>query len=236
MKRFLAALLCLIAAISLVFLIGCHGWRLGGFHACQSAGIEAIQVEENQVRIRGFYPGSFPQGFQGYHAEQVADTLYVGFRFSGLFGLFQTGDFDIVIPTQGTVTQVVMQTKNSTYPVWPGEYDALPGEGEAGDAGIYVQLQRSDVFRIEWDFLGETGGIKQANGHPLGTTEAIYLDNAIYQTAVNQAQAVPVKLTFLGETGDVIAQGTVNYDPHTPLLTVTLTAKGSLTVNPNQEP
>lgn len=119
MKRILMILLCMAALLAAVVLIGRYGWKLGGFRACESAGIEQVTVEEDQVHIRGFYPGSFPQGFLGYHAEQVDDTLYVGFRFSGLFGLFETGDFDIVIPAEGTVERVVVKTGDSAYPVWP---------------------------------------------------------------------------------------------------------------------
>ena len=48
-----------------------YGWKLGGFNACETAGIEQVNMKEDHVRIRGFYPGSFPTGFLGYHAEQV---------------------------------------------------------------------------------------------------------------------------------------------------------------------
>ncbi|MGN0627878.1 MAG: hypothetical protein ACI4IT_08025, partial [Oscillospiraceae bacterium] len=89
--------------------------------------IEQVNVEENQVRICGFYPGSFPQGFLGYHAEQVDSTLYVSFQFSDLFGFFETGDFDITIPTNGKVTQVVIKTKNNEYPIWSEESSLSEG-------------------------------------------------------------------------------------------------------------
>lgn len=117
-KRIVTALLCIAILLSAIFLIGRYGWRLGGFRVCESAGIEQIDVEEATVRIRGFYPGSFPEGFLGYHAEQVSDILYVGFHFSGLFGIFETGDFDIVIPTDGAVGQVVIKTGEHEYPIW----------------------------------------------------------------------------------------------------------------------
>lgn len=122
-KRLVIALLCIVVLLSAVFLIGRYGWRLGGFRACEGAGIEQVDVGEATVRIRGFYPGSFPKGFLGYHAEQVDDILYVGFRFSGLFGIFETGDFDIVIPTDGTVGQVVIKTGEHEYPIWSSEED-----------------------------------------------------------------------------------------------------------------
>lgn len=124
--RILTVLLCGAVLLIAVFLAGRYGWELGGFRACQSAGIEEIFVEENQVRIRGFYPGSFPQGFIGCHAQQVDSTLYVGFKFSGLFGFFETGDFDISIPTRGTVSQVVVKTGEQEYPIWPAQEEPGP--------------------------------------------------------------------------------------------------------------
>lgn len=116
-KRSLIILLCTAAVLSLVFIAGRYGWKLGGFRFCENAGIEKIEVEEGHVRICGFYPASFPQGFLGYHAEQIGDTLYVGFKFSGLFGIFETGDFDITIPTEGTVNSIFIKSGEHEYPV-----------------------------------------------------------------------------------------------------------------------
>ena len=116
-KRILIVIVSVILLLTAVFLVGRYGWKLGGFQACESAGIEEVTVGENQVHIRGFYPGSFPQGFLGYYAEQADDTLYVGFKFSGLFGIFETGDFDITISTDGTVQKVIIKTKDSEYPL-----------------------------------------------------------------------------------------------------------------------
>lgn len=120
-KRILVILLCIAVFLVAFFLFGRYGWKLGGFQACEGAGIEQVDVEENQVHIRGFYPGSFPQGFLGYYAEQVGDTLYVGFRFGGLFGIFEPGDFDITIPTEGMVTKVVFRSGEEEYRVWSKE-------------------------------------------------------------------------------------------------------------------
>lgn len=121
MKRIVGILLCIVLLLVAIFLIGRYGWKLFGFAACESAGIEQVEVAEDQVHIRGFYPGSFPQGFLGYHAKQVDDTLYVGFRFSGVFGIFETGDFDITIPTEGIVTQVVVKSGEHENTIWSKE-------------------------------------------------------------------------------------------------------------------
>ena len=130
LKKILIFLLCVAAMLVVVFMVGRYGCKLGGFNACETAGIEQIDVEEDHVRICGFYPGSFPRGFLGYHAEQVDHTLYVGFKFSTLFGIFETGDFDITIPTKGTVTQVVIKSSDHEYTIWPQEDEFNISEAE----------------------------------------------------------------------------------------------------------
>lgn len=118
LKNVFIVVLCILVLLSAFFLTGRYGWKLGGFNACETAGIEQVNVEENHVHIRGFYPGSFPTGFLGYHAEQVDNTLYVGFKFSALFGIFETGDFDITIPTDGIIHQVIIKTVENEHPIW----------------------------------------------------------------------------------------------------------------------
>ena len=107
-----------VVALSVVFLAGRYGWKLGGFDACESAGITAVEVSEKAVHISGFYPGSFPAGFCGYYAEEQDGTLYVGFRFSAVFGCLETGDFQITIPVKGRINEVVVKTRKNEYPVW----------------------------------------------------------------------------------------------------------------------
>lgn len=135
-KRILLALLTLCLAIVLVFLAGRYGWKLLGFRACQGAGITEITVQQGQVRIQGFYPGSFGSGFVGYYAQEQDGKLYVGYRFSQVFGFFETGNFDIVIPTKGEIREVYIKTATTEALVWPaepdGQQDAKPPEPPAG--------------------------------------------------------------------------------------------------------
>ena len=67
-----------------------------------------MEVSEDAVRITGFYPGSFPEGFCGCYSEARGGTLYVGFRFSAVFGFFETGDFTVTIPVKGEINEVVL--------------------------------------------------------------------------------------------------------------------------------
>ena len=97
---------------------GRYGWRLWGFAACQSAGIETVEVSESAVHITGFYPGSFPSGFCGYYALERDGELYVGFRFGDIAGFFETGDFDIMIPVKGDISRVVMKSSQAETELW----------------------------------------------------------------------------------------------------------------------
>ena len=88
------------------------------------AGIESVEVGESTVKLKGFYPGSFPEGFCGYYAEEQGGTLYVGFHFSAVFGFFETGDFDVTIPVKGEIHTVVCRTGTSETTIWTAEPDA----------------------------------------------------------------------------------------------------------------
>lgn len=110
-----------ISAVLIVFLIGRYGWKLRGFSACESAGIDRVTVTDSQVEIVGFDPSPFPAGFLGWHAEEQDGKLYVGFKFSSLFGIFETGDFDITIPTEGQIREVYIKTGQSEYLIWSME-------------------------------------------------------------------------------------------------------------------
>lgn len=118
LKRILIILLAVVVTLTAIFFAGRYGWKLGGFRACQGAGIDSVEVTENAVHMTGFYPGSFPEGFCGYYSEEQDGKLYVGFRFSALFGFFETGDFDITIPTEGDIDEVIIKTDMVETSIW----------------------------------------------------------------------------------------------------------------------
>ena len=129
-KRILIAVVILIG----FFLAGRYGWKLGGFRACQGAGINLVEVNDDAVHIDGFYPGSFPEGFCGYMAEEKNATLYVGFHFSAVFGFFDTGDFDITIPIKGRIDRVIKKTGTNETVVWP--------DTEAEDLEVVTEYEK----------------------------------------------------------------------------------------------
>ena len=128
LKRILITLLVIAVILTAFFIAGRYGWKLGGFRACQGAGINSVEVIGKTVHMTGFYPGSFPEGFCGYYSEEHDGKLYVGFRFSALFGFFETGDFDITIPTEGDVQEVIIKTDMVETSVWNAQTAAAEVE------------------------------------------------------------------------------------------------------------
>ena len=125
-KKIIAGLLGLLVLLSVIFFAGRYGWKRLGFRACQGAGIESVSVNDHAAEIKGFYPGSFPEGFCGYYAEEQDGKLYVGFRFSAVFGFFETGNFDITIPIKSDISEVILKTNTAETRIWVRENDAVP--------------------------------------------------------------------------------------------------------------
>lgn len=122
-KKSLSVRIIMVLAISLVvlllvYLTGRYGWKLLGFRACQGAGISSVEVSDQAVQITGFYPGSFPEGFCGCISRGQNGTLYVGFRFSAVFGSLVTGDFTVTIPVKGEIKQVILKTGTEETTIW----------------------------------------------------------------------------------------------------------------------
>lgn len=122
-KKSLSVRIIMVLAISLVvlllvYLTGRYGWKLLGFRACQGAGISSVEVSDQAVQITGFYPGSFPEGFCGCISREQNGTLYVGFRFSAVFGSLVTGDFTVTIPVKGEINQVILKTGTEETTIW----------------------------------------------------------------------------------------------------------------------
>lgn len=129
LKGFAIALVCL----ALIWVMGRYGWKLFGFGACGGSGIERVSVSEKQVEVTGFYAGSFPRGCVGYITEVRDGALFIGVRYDGLFGFFELGRFDAVIPVDQQIRRVFLKAGENEYLIWDAETD--PAEAESGFFG-----------------------------------------------------------------------------------------------------
>ncbi|MDD7738529.1 MAG: hypothetical protein PUJ62_00415 [Lachnospiraceae bacterium] len=211
--------------LAAAFLAGRYGWRRGGFRACQSAGITSVEVGEKDIHITGFYPGSFPEGFCGYYAEERDGRLYVGFRFSAVFGFFETGDFDISIPVKGTIDEVVLKTRMNETTIWNAQSGALP---QSERYGVYVKLERKDVYSVSMSYDGSGGGMSCADGSALGSGDYIFMDNDIMIASKEAGAPVPFTITVKDAAGTAVASGEFWFDANVEKMYLAVTEDGRI--------
>lgn len=232
-KRIVIGLLITAVILAVLFLMGRYGWKLGGFSACENAGIESVEVSDNSVRITGFFPGSFPEGFCGYYAEEQDGTLFVGFQFSAVFGFFETGDFDITIPVKGEIHQVAVKTRNQEYVIWDDQWGMRV---QSEQYGVYVKLERNDVCAITMSCDYSSGGLRNADYTAMETGEYFYMDNDIMIYSKETEAPVPFTLAAVAVDGSELVSGEFTFDASMEKMYLTVTADGRIVEDRDYEP
>lgn len=65
------------------------------------------------------------------------------FGFSAIFGFFESGVFDITIPVNGEINEVILKTRMSEISVWNAQTGLLT---QSEQYGVYVKQERNDVY------------------------------------------------------------------------------------------
>ena len=225
LKKTLTVLSVIAVILTAIFLAGRYGWKLGGFRACQGAGITSLEVSDTAVHMTGFYPGSFPEGFCGYYAREQDGKLYVGFRFSAVFGFFETGDFDITIPVQGEINQVILKTSMVETSVWNAQASFLP---QSEQYGVYVRLEHSDVYSVSMAYESVGGGMYNADFTAIEGGEYFFMDNDIMIASKEADAPVPFTITTKAADGSVVASGEFSFDADMEKLYLIVTEDGRI--------
>ena len=225
MKKFGKIIMITVAVLLIIFLLGRFGWKIGGFGACQDAGIDSVEVSEHAVRMTGFYPGSFPEGFCGYYAKEQDGKLYVGFRFSAVFGIFESGDFDITIPVKESIDEVIVKTKMGERSVW-NAYNGFISQSEP--YGVFVKLEPSDAWSISMCY--ENMNNKMVNTYYTACESGNYLfmNNDIIYVAKETEGPVPFTLTVYAEDDTVVVSEEFDFDAGTEKMYLTVTEDGRI--------
>ena len=232
LKKVFIVLLTIVVVLTAIFLAGRYGWKLGGFRACQSAGITSVEVREQTVHITGFCPGSFPEGFCGYYAEERDGKLYVGFRFSAVFGFFETGDFDITIPVKGEINEVSLKTRMNETILWRTQIGFLP---QSEQYGVYVKLERNDVYSLSMSCENFGGGMHNADFTAIESGEYIFMDNDIMNASKEAGAPVPFSITAKDADGRIVASGEFRFDATAEKMYLTVTADGRIVEDKDYE-
>ena len=222
-KKIIIGLFTAIILLSAVFLAGRHGWKVLGFRACQGAGIESVSVSDQAVKIKGFYPGSFPEGFCGYYAKEQDGKLYVGFRFSAVFGSFDTGSFDITIPVKNEIDAVLLKTKTQETSIWTVENGV---DAENDDCGVYIRLERGDAGSIFLSGGSFSKVCQNADGSLLTAGEWLYTGDDIALLSKEENRSVLFTVGAQGKDDRLLAESSFLYDIAQGKLYVTISEDG----------
>ena len=222
-KRILRGLLVIVVFVLAIFYIGRYGWKLGGFRLCESAGITSVEVSGNAVHITGFYPVSFPEGFCGYYSEERDGKLYVGFQFSAVFGIFETGDFDITIPIKGEIEEVIIKTSMNETSVWNVETGAIP---QSEQYGVYIKLERSDVYYVSMTYDGLGGEISCTDDTAIESGDYCFMNNNIMIASKEADAPVPFTVTIKDANKNVVASGHFYFDANIEKMYLNFTTEG----------
>ena len=173
-----------------------------------------------------------PEGFCGYYAEERDGKLYVGFRFSAVFGFFETGDFDITIPVRGEINEVILKTRMNEASLWHAQTGFLP---QSEQYGVYVKLERNDVCSLSMSCEGFDGGMNNADLTAIESGEYIFMDNDIMIVSKEAGAPVPFSLTAKDADGRIVASGEFSFDATAEKMYLTVTADGRIMENKDYE-
>lgn len=225
MKKFVKIMMIIVAVLFAIFLMGRFGWKLGGFGACQDAGIDSVEVSERAVRMTGFYPGSFPEGFCGYYAKEQDGKLYVGFRFSAVFGIFDSGDFNITIPVKEEINEVIVKTSMGERSVW-NAYAGFIAQSEP--YGVFVKLEPNDAWSVSMRYEGLNDKMVNTYYTACESGEYLFMNNDIIYVAKETDAPVPFTITVYAEDDTVVASQEFYFDVGTEKMYLTVTEDGRI--------
>lgn len=232
MKRIIATIIAVLIVLAGIFAIGRYGWRIFGFSACSEAVVSDVRVENDRVRITGTHSGSVPSGFCGYLARQEGNTLYVGFRFSSLFGIASPGNFDIIIPAKGEVLEVILKNEREEISVWNAKDGYVPSLNRCG---VFVKLERNDVYHIGMSYLDSSCGVSSAEGVPLEKGDYIFMDNDIMEAGLERNQPVFFTISIKDKNEQELTSKSMYFDSGMRQMYLTVSKEGDIVVDNRNE-
>ena len=177
------------------------------------------------MHITGFFPGSSPEGFCGYYSEERDGKLYVGFQFSAVFGIFETGNFDITIPIKREIKEVILKTRMNETLIWNVVTGAI---SQSERYGVYLKLERSDVYYVSmtYDCLG--GEISCTDDTVMESGDYYFMNNDIMIASKEVGAPVPFNITIKDANKNVVASGDFSFDASVEKMYLTFTADGKI--------
>ena len=97
-----------------------------------------------------------------------------------------------------------------------------------GQYGVYVKLERNDVYSLSMSCEGFGGGMHNADFTAIESGEYIFMDNDIMIASKEADAPVPFTVTAKDAEGNVVASGEFSFDATAEKMYLTVTADGRI--------
>ena len=156
----------------------------------------------------------------------------MGFRFSAVFGFFETGDFDITIPVKGEINEASLKTRMNETILWRTQIGFLP---QSEQYGVYVKLERNDVYSLSMSCENFGGGMHNADLTAIESGEYIFMDNDIMIASKEAGTPVPFSIAAKDADGRIVASGEFSFNATAEKMYLTVTANNRIMEDKDDE-
>ena len=127
---------------------------------------------------------------------------------------------------------MILKTSMNETSVWNAQSGFL---SQSEQYGVYVKLERSDVYSVSMSYDGFSGGVSHADRTAMDSGEYCFLDNDIMMASKDADAPVPFTVTVKDADGTVVASGDFSFDASMEKLYLTVTADGRIIEDTNEE-
>ena len=125
---------------------------------------------------------------------------------------------------------MVLKTNMNETSVWNAQTGFL---SQSEQYGVYVKLERDDVYSVSMSYDGFSGGVRCADYTAMDSGQYVFMDNDILLASKEANAPIPFTITVKDAEGVVVATGEFSFDANTEKLYLTVTADGRITEDTN---
>ena len=118
---------------------------------------------------------------------------------------------------------MILKTRMNEASLWHAQTGFLP---QSEQYGVYVKLERNDVYSLSMSCEGFGGGMHNADFTVIESGEYIFMDNDIMIVSKEAGAPVPFSLIAKDADGRIVASGEFSFDATAEKLYLTVTADG----------
>ena len=122
---------------------------------------------------------------------------------------------------------MIIETSMNETSVWNVETGAIP---QSEQYGVYIKLERSDVYYVSMTYDGLGGEISCTNDTAIESGDYCFMNNDIMIASKEAYAPVPFTVTIKDANKNVVASGHFYFDANIEKMYLTFTTEGKIEV------